>query len=796
MSAPDPIGKPLPHESARAHVQGSARYTGDLPDVAGTLHAAPVGAPHARARLVALDASRALKHPGVAAVLTAADVPGANDSSAHGGDEPLFAEPEVRYWGHAVAWVLAESEAAARAGAARVRATYEPLTPILSIEEAIAAGSFHGPEQRLRWGDPEAALPRAPHRLEGELFVGGQDHFYLETHTAYAVPEADGTLHVYSSTQHPSETQGVVANVLGVPANRVTVTCLRMGGGFGGKESQAAPYAAVAALGALKTGRPVRVRLRRSEDMVMTGKRHPFWGRYAVGFHPDGRLEAVVLELYSDGGFSADLSLPVMGRALFHVDNAYYAPHRLVRGRVCKTNKTSQTAFRGFGGPQGMLFAEEIVDRVARALGLPADAVRARNFYRRLSAPADALSGDDLGAGETATTHYGQEILDDRLGRVWHEVRALADVERRRADLAAFNAAHPFCKRALAVTPVKFGISFTNTPMNQAGALVLIYLDGSVQLNHGGTEMGQGLLIKTLQVAAATLGVPIEHIRAMPTATDKVPNTSPTAASSGSDLNGQAVKDACETLKGRLAGVAAKLLGLNTPEVLRFEGGEIFCPYEPQRRLLFADVVRQAYLEQVPLFATGYYRTPNLHFDPATGRGRPFHYFAYGAAASEVEVDGFTGAFTLRRVDIVQDVGASLNPLIDKGQIEGGFVQGLGWLTMEETLWDAAGRFVTNAPSTYKIPTLADVPEAFHVSLLPRAAAPGVIGGSKAVGEPPLMLALSVREALREAVAAFAETPPERVELPAPATPEATLWAIERVRAANRRAARDLVSGD
>ncbi|ADI14632.1 xanthine dehydrogenase molybdopterin binding subunit [Truepera radiovictrix] len=779
MSLPDPIGRALPHESARAHVQGSARYTADLPDLAGTLHAAPVCAPHARARLVALDVSAALAHPGVATVLTAADVPGVNDSSAHGGDEPLFADPEVLYWGHAVAWVLAESEAAARAGAALVRATCEPLPALLSIEAAIAAGSFHGPEQRLRWGDPEAALARAPHRLEGELFVGAQDHFYLETHTAYALLEPDHTLHVYSSTQHPSETQGVVAQVLGVPANRVTVTCLRMGGGFGGKESQGAPYAAVAALGALKTGRPVRVRLRRSDDMVMTGKRHPFWGRYEVGFHPDGTLGAVVLELFSDGGFSSDLSLPVMGRALFHADNAYYAPHRLVRGRVCKTHKTSQTAFRGFGGPQGMLFAEEIIDRVARSLGLPPDAVRARNLY--------------CAAGARATTHYGQLILDSHLERVWHEVLSRADVARRRAELAAFNAAHPHCKRALAVTPVKFGISFTKTPMNQAGALVLIYLDGSVQLNHGGTEMGQGLLTKTLQVAAATLGVPLERLRVMPTATDKVPNTSPTAASSGSDLNGQAVKAACETLKGRLAGVAAKLLGLSAPEVLRFEGGEIFCPYQPQRRLLFTDVVRQAYLEQVPLFATGYYRTPNLHFDPATGRGRPFHYFACGAAASEVEVDGFTGAFKLRRVDIVQDVGAPLNPLIDRGQIEGGFVQGLGWLTMEEALWDAAGRFVTNAPSTYKIPTIADVPEAFHVAFLPDAATPGVIGGSKAVGEPPLMLALSVREALREAVAAFTEAPPRRVELAAPATPEAILWAIERVRA---EPVRDLVSGD
>ena len=772
------VGKPLPHESAAAHVQGTARYTDDQPRFAGMLSAWPVLAPHAHARITALETAPALELPGVVHVLTHRDVPGENDSSAHKGDEPLLPKDGVLFHSQAVAWVLAETDAAARAGAARVKVAYEPLTAILSIQDAIAQESFHGAEQRLSRGDVDAALQNAENRFSGELSVGGQDHFYLETHVSWAVPDPDGTVHITSSTQHPSETQGVVANVLGVPAHQVTVTCLRMGGGFGGKESQAAPYAALAALGARVTGRPVRVRLRREHDMVLSGKRHPFWGRYEVGFSDEGLLEGVKLELYSDGGFSSDLSLPVMSRALFHADNAYFIPNLHVTGRVCKTHKVSQTAFRGFGGPQGMIFIEEIVARVAQHLGLPAERVRERNFYR--------------GTGESATTHYDQELTDIRLERVWHGVLDKSDFTARKEEIFNFNASHPHRKRGLAVTPVKFGISFTNTPMNQAGALVLIYQDGSVQLNHGGTEMGQGLYTKMLQVAATTLGVPLAQFRAMPTATDKIPNTSPTAASSGSDLNGQAVLAACETLKKRLVGVAAGLLELSSAEDITFEDGEVFSPTQPERRLLFIDVVRQAYLTQIPLFATGFYRTPNLHFDPHTGKGRPFHYFAYGAAVSEVEVDGFTGQFRLRRVDIVEDAGSSLNPLVDLGQIEGGFVQGMGWLTMEETLWDAAGRFITNAPSVYKIPTIADVPEGFNVTLLPRAAQDGVIYGSKAVGEPPFMLALSVREAVRDAVAAFSTEAPERVELASPATPEAILRALGAVKVP----APELVSGD
>ena len=758
------MSRQRPHESARQHVSGTAAYSDDLRPPAGLLSCWPVSAPHAHARILTLDASPALELPGVVAVLTHQDVPGVNDSSGHKHDEVLLPETEVLYHGQAVAWVVAESEAAARAGAKRVRAEYRELEPLLSIEAALAAGSFHGGEQAICRGDVELALSQSEQRLAGEVFMNGQDHFYLETQACWALPDGEGNLHLYSSTQHPSETQSVVARVLGLPRHRVVVTCLRMGGGFGGKESQANPWAAVAALAAVKTGRPARVRLRRDQDMTLTGKRHPFLGRYRVGFCGDGRLTALDAQLYSDGGWSSDLSEAVLGRALFHLDNCYYVPHLRVTGRVCKTHKTSQTAFRGFGGPQGMLVVEEVMDRVARQLGLEPETVRERNFYR--------------GAGETNTTHYGQEVEDNRVRRVWDEVKADSDFERRKSEIASFNRSSPHRKRGLALQAVKFGISFTNTPLNQAGALLLIYADGSMQLNHGGTEMGQGLHSKMLEVASRALGLPHERFRVMPTATDKVPNTSATAASSGADLNGQAVKDACDTLKARLGPVARRMLELPEDAELTFEDEHVFSRSAPEKRLSFSEVVAEAYLKQIPLSATGYYRTPGLHYDPEAGRGKPFHYFAFGAAACEVEVDGFTGQWRLRQVDIVHDVGDSLNPLVDRGQIEGGFVQGMGWLTMEELVWNGDGRLLTISPSTYKIPTVADVPDAFRVRLLERAAQDGVIYGSKAVGEPPFMLAIGVREALRAAVAAFGDGSSE-VPLAAPATPEAILAAID-----------------
>jgi xanthine dehydrogenase large subunit len=730
----------MTHESARGHVTGEALFTDDLlARFPSLLHAWPVLAPHARARVIELDAAPALEEPGVVATLTAADVPGEGDSGGNRHDEPLFPD-DVAYHSQPVAWVLGETLDAAQRGAARVRAAYEPMPAILTIDEAIAAASFHCGPLRIQRG----ARPAAGESIAGELRIGGQEHFYLETQSVLAWLDETGGMALHCSTQHPAETQEVVARVLGLPRHQVTVECLRMGGGFGGKEVQANPWAAIAALGAWKTKRPVRVRLPRVLDMALTGKRHPFLARYNVTFDSDGRVLALTASLYSDGGWSLDLSEPVMWRALFHVDNAYYLPTVDLTGYVCRTNKTSQTAFRGFGGPQGMLVIEDALDRIARTLGIAPEVVRERNLYR-----------------ERDTTPYGQQVKDAaRIGLIWRQLRETSAFSARRAEVAEFNAAHPHTKRGIAITPVKFGISFTATFFNQAGALVLIYRDGSVQVNHGGTEMGQGLHTKIRRVAAESLGIPLDSIRIMPTRTDKVPNTSATAASASADLNGAAVADACRQLCVRLAPVRSEM-----PDAS------------------FAEIVEKAYRQRISLFAQGDYRTPGIHFDANTGQGHPFHYFAYGAAVTEVEIDGFTGEHRMRRVDILQDTGDSLAPLIDRGQIEGGYIQGLGWLTLEELLWDAQGRLATAGASTYKLPSWSEVPDIFEVAFLERAAESGVIFGSKATGEPPLMLAISAREAIRDAIAAFG--PGGIVELDSPATPERIFWAMRKARAAS-----------
>ena len=760
------VGKPISHESATLHVTGRASYVEDLATrTANIAYAWPIPSPHAHAEVLGIDFSAALGMPGVLCCLTGADVPGQNDVGPVRHDEPLFPQ-EVSFSGQPVAWLVGETLELARLAAERVRISYAPLPALSSIADAIAQDSFHAPAERMRRGDPERALAEASERLDGELFIGGQEHFYLETQAALAVPEESGGVFVHSSTQHPTETQEVVARVLGIAKHLVTVQCLRMGGAFGGKETQANTWAAVAALASKKLDRPVMVRLTRAQDMTMTGKRHPFLGRFRVGFTSEGRLSALLLELFSDGGYSLDLSAPVLGRAMFHIDNCYLLPNVEVLGKICRTNAVSHTAFRGFGGPQGMLIIEEILDRIARRLSLPPNVVRERNFYR---------SGDQ--------THYGQPVKDaERIQRIWSELKASSQFSARLAEVERFNASHVHDKRGLAITPVKFGISFTTTFFNQAGALVLIYKDGSVQVNHGGTEMGQGLHTKMLQVAADSLGVPLDTLRIMATRTDKIPNTSATAASSGSDLNGAAIKIACETLKARLIEVAATRFALPASEIA-IEAGKVFPRSRPESAVSFAAIVQQAYLERTPLFATGYYKTPGIHFDRETGKGEPFHYFAYGAAVSEVEVSGFTGQYRLLRSDLLHDVGESLSPLVDRGQVEGGFIQGIGWLTTEELVWNEQGALLTNGASTYKLPTLGECPAILNVSLLQRAAEPGVVYGSKAVGEPPLMLAISVREALREAVAAFGNG--GIVELASPATPEAVFWAIERVRAGN-----------
>jgi xanthine dehydrogenase large subunit len=752
-------GTNVPHESARGHVTGEALYVDDLcgryPNL---LHAWPVCAPHAHALVTELDVSRAVDEPGVVTVLTQADVPGEGDSGANRHDEPLF-PTEVLFYHQPIAWVLADTIEAAQRGAARVAARFEPLPAVLTIEQAIDEGSFLTEELRIADGDT-SAISTSPLHIEGVLRIGGQEHFYLETQAALAWVDETGCIAVHSSTQHPSETQEVVARVLGVARNHVIVECLRMGGAFGGKEVQANAFAAVAALGAWRTRRPVRVRLTRELDIAITGKRHPYLARYAAGLASDGRLNAMRVALFSDGGWSLDLSEPVMWRSMFHLDNAYKLPAVEVTGRVCRTNKTSQTAFRGFGGPQGMLVIEEVLSRAALALNLPADVVRERNFYR----PGDV-------------THYGEPVGDaERMGVIWGALKASSGFADRREDIDRFNARSVHHKRGLAMTPVKFGISFTATFYNQAGAVVLVYRDGTVQVNHGGTEMGQGLFTKILHIAADSLGVPASHVRVMPTRTDKVPNTSATAASSGADLNGAAVQDACRQIKARLAAVAGAVLDCEPSEVV-FEDA---IASARGKSIEFGVLCETAYKQRVPLLAEGFYRTPDIHFNFKTSRGRPFHYFAYGAAVSEVEVDGFTGQYRLLRTDILHDAGASIAPVVDRGQIEGGFLQGVGWLTIEELLWDDKGRVSTGGASTYKLPSWSEVPDVFNVEMLERAAQADVVMGSKAVGEPPLMLAFSVREALRDAIVAYGEGRPFTFD--SPATPERVFFAVRQVR--------------
>ncbi len=652
------VGQEIPHESASLHVTGAALYTDDLwVRTHGTLHAHPVQAPHAHARVTRLDPTPAMSVPGVVRVLTAADVKGVNDAGIKH-DEPLF-PTEVMYYGHPVCWVLGETLEAARLGSLAVEVDYEVLPALVSVTDAIEADSFQGGQPRMERGDIEAGFAASDHVFSGVFEFSGQEHFYLETHCSIALVDENGQVFVQSSTQHPTETQDIVAHVLGVPSNAVTVQCLRMGGGFGGKEMQPHGYAAIAAIGATLTGRPVRLRLTRTQDMTMSGKRHGFHAQWRVGFSDDGKLQALDATLTADGGWSLDLSEPVLARALCHIDNTYWLPNVRVNGRISKTNKTSQTAFRGFGGPQGMLVIEDILGRCAPELGIdPAD-LRRRNFYV-----------------EGQATPYGQPVRHpERAVAVWDQVLANSGWADRQREIAAFNAAHQHTKRALAITPVKFGISFNLTAFNQAGALVHVYKDGSVLINHGGTEMGQGLHTKMLQVAATALGLPLSMVRLAPTRTDKVPNTSATAASSGADLNGGAVKDACEQILERLREVAAQRLGVPAADV-RFADGMVCRGDGRGEQVPWPSLCQQAYFQRVQLFAAGYYRTEGLHWDSTVFHGEPFKYFAYGAAATEVEVDGFTGAYRTRRVDIVHDVGDSLSPLgrhrADRGRLRPG----------------------------------------------------------------------------------------------------------------------------
>ncbi len=787
------LHRPSHHESAHGHVSGAARYVDDLPRPPGLLIGLPVGSPIACGRLLAVQRDAALAVPGVHAVLLAADVPGHNRIGPIVHDEPLLADGPLHAVGQLVALIVGESLAVCRAAAQRLELSLEESPAILSIADAIAADSYLGTPHRMRRGDVEAALAGSYTRVEGELSSGGQDHFYLETQAALAIPGEDGSLEIHSSTQHPSEVQAATAEILGCDRSRVVVQVPRMGGGFGGKESQATHFAALAGLAARALGRPVKVWLSRDLDMQMTGKRHPFWSRYRAGFTADGRITALDVDIYADGGWSVDLTPAILDRALFHLANAYYVPNLRFEGRAVRTNTASNTAFRGFGGPQGMLVIEDAMSRASERLGIDPAELRRRNYYG-----AEALDGaaTTLPEGQVepplvtqlharALTPYYQTVEDCRLPRIHQELLQRADYAARRAEIDAFNARSPWVKRGLGFMPVKFGISFTNSVLNQAGALVLVYTDGSVQLNHGGTEMGQGLHSKMLAICAHELGVREPQIRVMTTATDKVPNTSATAASSGSDLNGAAVQRACAELRERLRPLAAELLAELDPARVRFADGRVYVP--GGRETSFAELTRAAWARRLSRSATGYYATPGIVYDRERGRGKPFHYFAYGAALTEVEVAGLTGEHRVTRVDILHDVGRSLLPSIDRGQIEGGYIQGLGWLTCEELVWDPRGQLLTHGPSTYKIPAVGDAPEDFRVTLLPDAEQKDVVHGSKAVGEPPFMLAISGIAALRHAVAGFGARGLEP-RLAIPCTPEAILRAIEDARASVRAA--------
>ena len=763
ITAPRGVHVALPHDSAERHVAGSAIYIDDLPEPAGLLHVHLGMSARAHARIIKLDLSAVRASPGVVLVLSAQDIPGENDVSPVIHDDRLFADGEVLHVGQSLFAVAATSIAAARAAAAKAVVEYEDLPAAIDIAAAREMDLKIEASQRMARGDAHAALEASPRRVRGRFSMGGQDHFYLEGQVALATPREGGDVHVWSSTQHPSEVQHLIARVLDRPHTAVTVEVRRMGGGFGGKETQASLFAAAAALVAVKTGRPAKCRPDRDEDMVMTGKRHDFEVAYDVGFDDEGRLTGLSLELASRCGATTDLSMAINDRAMFHADNAYYLPAVEILSHRFKTHTVSNTAFRGFGGPQGMLAIERVMDAVAVELGLDPLEVRRRNLYG--------------GEGRNLTP-YHQVVEDNVAPQLIDELAASCDYDARRREIEAFNRASPVLKKGIALTPVKFGISFTTTHLNQAGALVHLYADGSIMLNHGGTEMGQGLNIKVAQIVAQAFQVDVSRVKITSTVTDKVPNTSATAASSGADLNGMAALNAAETIKARLVDFAAAKWGV-APDAVAFTPDGVRVGDET---FTFGWFARQAHLARVSLSATGFYATPKIHYDRATHTGRPFYYFAYGAACSEVLIDTLTGEMKVTRADILHDVGKSLNPAIDLGQIEGGFIQGMGWLTTEELVYDAQGRLRTHAPSTYKVPTCGDRPAHLDVRLWKAGRnVEATVHRSKAVGEPPFMLAISVHSAINHAVASVGEY---RVlpDLNAPATPEAILMACEDVK--------------
>ena len=759
----DGVGVARRHDSAVKHVTGRALYVDDIPEPPGCLHAAFGLSERARARIVSMDLAAVRAAPGVVAVLTAADVPGRNDVSPNPSPEPMLAEGEVHFHGQPIFAVIAESHLLARRAARLAQIVYEDLPAILTIDEAMAAESLWEPPYRMARGDVEAALAAAPRRLTGRIEIGGQEHFYLEGQAALSVPGEDEEVAVHASSQHPTEIQHKVAEALGVPYHSVTVEVRRMGGGFGGKESQGNAPACLTAVAAKRLGRPVKMRYDRDDDFAITGKRHDFRIEYEVGFDDAGRLLAVDFRQMARCGWSLDLSLPVCDRAMFHADNAYFLPAVRITSWRCRTNTCSNTAFRGFGGPQGVVGIERVIDHVAQEVGRDPAEVRRLNYY-------------DPPGGARVVTPYHMTVEDNIVRELTDELLARSGYAARREAIRAFNETSPILKRGIAMTPVKFGISFTLTHMNQASALVHVYTDGSVHLNHGGTEMGQGLFVKVAQVAAECFQIDLDRVKITATNTRQSANTAPTAASSGSDVNGMAVRNACETIKARLAAFLAERFQAS-PDAVRWLPGRVAVGAE---EVPFPEVAKLAHMARVSLSAVGHYATPKIHWDRKAGRGRPFLYFAYGAAVSEAVVDTLTGEYRITRADILHDVGRSLNPAVDLGQIEGGYVQGMGWLTTEELVWTPEGRLWTHAPSTYKIPCASDRPEMRIALWEGDSQREETIFRSKAVGEPPLMLATSAFLAISDAVAAAGDG--RYPALDAPATPERVLRAVDRVR--------------
>jgi xanthine dehydrogenase molybdopterin binding subunit len=763
----------IPHDSAVGHVTGEAIYIDDIPVNDQLLIGKVVYSRYAHAKIKSFDLSEAKKVHGVHAVLCYKDIPGYNQMGPVIKDEPVLAENEVTFIGQAMFLIAAETEEKCREAEMLIKIDYEPLDAILTIEKATEKNNLLGPPREMKRGDADSVLKSSKHVIGGELRTGAQEHWYLETQACLSVPGEGKEINVFSSSQHPSETQALVAEVLGIKKHEVVVEVKRMGGGFGGKETQANHVACWSALLCYATKRPVKIRLVRDDDMIMTGKRHRYLTKYEAGFDDDGLINAVKLEFNSDGGAATDLSFAIMERTMLHADNSYYIPNMSVKALVWKTNLPSNTAFRGFGGPQGMAAIETIIDKIARYLKKDPAEIRNKNFY---------------GLNDRNVTHYGQTVEHNRLHLIYDQIIKSSEYEKRCKEVDDFNIKNEFFKKGIALTPVKFGISFTTTFLNQAGALVNVYTDGTILVNHGGTEMGQGLNTKMQQIAAAEFGVSVDRVKVNATNTSKVPNTSATAASSGSDMNGMAVKNAIDTIKERISNELAQIWTQqqsNNPTIqqsILFKDNLILDSDHPERKISFSDAMHQMNLRQVSLSAAGFYKTPTVGWDKIKGQGKPFFYYSFGMAVSEAMIDVLTGQHTLLRTDLLQDVGDSINPGIDMGQVEGGFIQGVGWCTTEEIKWDSKGNLMTHSPDTYKIPTVQDIPKDFRVKLLEGAPNPvGTIRRSKAIGEPPFMLALSVWLAIKDAISAVGNHKIEP-EFSLPATNETILLSIEKLK--------------